>query len=218
MTQTRPDLVIFDCDGVLVDSEAAGLLLLAQDLAARGLNLSEEEATVAFQGFVMRECGRMAAEMGADIPDDWTEQFYEKLYDRLAQGTDLIKGVPQMLDRLDAAGIPYCVGSNGSLRKMGVTLGQHPDVQKRLEGRLFSAHEVGSAKPDPGLFLTAAYEMGAEPLNCVVIDDSPAGVIAGRLAGMRTFGFAEHDDGARLAAEGGEVAHSMEQIAEALGI
>ena len=209
---SAPKLVIFDCDGVLVDSETITNVLLRDDLAGRGLNLSLTEIMAIFVGGTMSGVAKKAAEMGADIPGDWVDGFYKKMHEGLARGTPLIDGVEAVIDRLDAVGIPYCVGSNGSLEKMGITLGQHPRVQARLAGKLYSAHALGTAKPDPDMFLIAAREFGVAPGDCAVIDDSPTGCIAARRAGMQGFGFAEHDDGARLAAEGAIVFHRMADL------
>ena len=215
---TPPKLVIFDCDGVLVDSEMITNRLLRDDLAGRGMDLPLDQIMRLFVGGTMASVAVKAAEMGAEIPEGWVDQFYSKMYAGLAQGTPLIEGVAEVLDRLDEAGVPYCVGSNGSLEKMGITLGQHPEVQVRLAGKLYSAHALGVAKPDPGLFLAAARDFGIQPGDCAVIDDSPTGCIAARRAGMRGLGFAEHDDGARLAAEGAEVFHRMADLPELLGL
>ncbi|MDJ0629778.1 MAG: HAD-IA family hydrolase [Rhodobacter sp.] len=215
---TRPDLVIFDCDGVLVDSEPITNELLQQDFAQRGLTLSQQEIDRMFTGGTMRAVGQQAAAMGADIRDGWVEAFYETMYVRLAEGTPLIPGVEQVLDRLDTAGIPYCVGSNGSLRKMAITLGQHPALHARLTDRLYSAHVHGTAKPDPGLFLIAAGEFGVPPSRCAVVDDSVSGCTAASRAGMRCFGFAAHDDGTRLAATGATVFHRMADLPALLQI
>ncbi|MCP3969464.1 MAG: HAD-IA family hydrolase [Rhodobacteraceae bacterium] len=209
---TRPALVIFDCDGVLVDSEPATNRLLRDDLAARGLDLTLDDIMRLFVGGTMGSVSVLAAEMGADIPEGWVAAFYEIMYAALAEGTPLIPGIETVLDRLDAAGIPYCVGSNGSDRKMGITLGQHPSVMRRVDGRLYSAHRLGTAKPEPDLYLAAAHDQGIPPDLCTVIDDSPSGCTAGVRAGMRTLGFAEHDDGARLAEVGAEVFHSMSDL------
>jgi beta-phosphoglucomutase-like phosphatase (HAD superfamily) len=209
---TRPDLVIFDCDGVLVDSEPVTNALLKDDLAQRGLPMTLDQIDKTFVGGTMARVGEQAAEMGADIPADWVDQIYREMYRRLGLGTPIIEGVEAAMDRLDAAGIPYCVGSNGSLEKMSITLGQHPGLQTRLQGRLYSAHAHGTAKPDPDLFLIAARDFGVPPMRTAVVDDSPTGCIAARRAGMTGFGFAAHDDGARLAAEGATVFHHMRDL------
>lgn len=215
---SRPKLVIFDCDGVLVDSETITNTLLRDDFAGRGLDLELDQIMRLFVGGTMASVAVKAAEMGADIPPGWVEAFYVRMHAALAAGTPLIEGVEPVMDRLDAAGIPYCVGSNGSLQKMAITLGQHPALQARLLGKLYSAHEHGVAKPDPGLFLIAARDHGIAPQECIVIDDSPSGCIAARRAQMPCMGFAEHDDGARLAAEGAQVFHRMADLPELLGV
>ena len=208
----RPDLVIFDCDGVLVDSEPITNALLQEDLARRGLDLSLEQIMQNFVGGTMRGVGEEAARMGADIPDNWVDLIYTEMHLRLARGTPVIDGVDAVMDALDKAGIPYCVGSNGSLAKMRITLGQHPALRARLDGRLYSAHTLGTAKPEPDMFLQAARDFGIEPKRTAVIDDSPAGCIAARRAGMIGFGYAAHDDGARLRAEGAHVFHHMRDL------
>ncbi len=214
----RPELVIFDCDGVLVDSEPITNALLQEDLATRGLELSLGDVMQNFVGGTMESVGARAARMGADIPDDWVDLIYAEMHCRLATGTPLINGVEAVLDALDATGVPYAVGSNGSLAKMGITLGQHPSLQKRLNGRLYSAHVLGKAKPDPALYLQPARELGVSPARTAVIEDSPTGCIAARRAGMPCFGYAPHDDGARLAAEGASVFHDMRDLPRLLGL
>jgi HAD superfamily hydrolase (TIGR01509 family) len=218
LVMTRPAAVIFDCDGVLVDSEPAGFELLGEELARYGLHLTRAELERDFVGATMHANWSRARALGAALPDDWVPDFYERLYARLAEGTALIPGVAEVLDGLDAAGIPYAVGSNGSERKMQVTLGQHPDVLARLHGRLFSGQALGAPKPAPDLYLHAAAALGAPPGACAVVDDSPTGCRAARAAGIPCFGFAPDRDGARLAAEGATVFHAMAELPALLGL
>lgn len=215
---TEIKLVIFDCDGVLVDSEPVSNVILAADLSARGLPMTEDEVGGMFIGGTIQGVADRAAELGADIPDDWVVTLYEKMYAKLREGVPLIAGVEVLMDRLDAAGIKYCVGSNGSDEKMAITLGQHPDLLARLTGNLYSAHAYKTAKPDPELFLIAAKDFGIAPENCAVIDDSAPGCTAGVRANMRCFGLAEHDDGSKLAAVGATVVKSHDEIAGLLGL
>ncbi len=215
---TRPDLVIFDCDGVLVDSEPVTARLLQGSLAAHGLEMSLERIDLLFTGGTMATVAEKAREMGADLPPSWSDDFYEVMYAELARSTPMIEGVEAVLDRLDAAGVPYAVGSNGAERKMRITLGQHPGLLARLEARIYSAHTLGVAKPDPELYLIPAREAGVDPARCAVVDDSPTGCTAGVRAGMRTLGFAAHDDGARLKAVGAEVFHRMADLPGLLGV
>lgn len=213
-----PKAVLFDCDGVLVDSEATAFDLLAKDLAQHGLHLSQTEMEQQFLGSTITGLFSKARGLGAALPDDWVEDFYTRLYARLAAGTALIAGVESLLDRLDSAGILYAVGSNGSAQKMQITLGQHPDVLARLAGHLYSGQELGCPKPDPGLWLHAARALDVDPADCVVVDDSPTGCIGAVRAGMRCLGLAEHDDGTRLGLTGAEVIHSLFDVPAKLGL
>ena len=215
---TLPRAVLFDCDGVLVDSESLTFDLLADDLADHGLRLPRAEMEAKFLGGTMQGLYDKARALGADLPGTWVAEFYEKLYARLEQGTGLIDGVAEVLDRLDAAGIVYAVGSNGSDQKMRITLGQHPGIMARFRGHLYSGQTLGCPKPDPGLWLHAAAALGAEPSACVVVDDSPTGCLGAQRAGIRCLGLAEHDDGARLAEVGAEVIHRLRDIPARLGL
>lgn len=215
----RPRAVIFDCDGVLVDSEPAAHAVLAESFTRYGRPMQPGEIEPAgFTGGTMASVRDRARAEGLALPDGWVSEIHAELHARLARGVALIAGIEAVLDRLDAAGIAYAVGSNGTDAKMRITLGQHPALFARLEGRLWSAHTHGTAKPDPGLFLLAAAGLGMDPSDCVVVDDSVSGCTAGIRAGMRTFGFAEHDDGAKLAALGARVFHRMADLPALLGV
>ncbi len=213
-----PKAVLFDCDGVIVDSEATAFALLAEDLALHGLHLSHAEMEERFLGGTIKGLFTTARALGASLPDDWVEDFYARLYTRLAMGTALIDGVAEVLDALDAAGIRYAIGSNGADQKMQVTLGQHPAILARFNGHLYSGQTLGCPKPDPGLWLHAAAQLGADPADCVVVDDSPTGCTGAARAQMRCLGLAEHDDGARLKATGAEVIRSLREIPARLGL
>jgi len=212
-----PKAVLFDCDGVLVDSEPLGLALLQDDLARHGFAITMDEIHAGWVGMTISGVADKARKLGAALPPDWTDRHYALLYHRLAEGIPLIPGVEDLLDRLDAAGISYAVGSNGTRRKMEITLSQHPRVWPRLKDHLHSGQELARPKPDPALCLNAAADLGVAPGDCVVVEDSAPGCRAGVAAGMRTLGLARHDDGARLAAEGAEVFHSMDDLPARLG-
>lgn len=213
-----PQAVIFDCDGVLVDSEPATFALLAEDLHAYGLTLTLAEMEPLFLGGTVSGVRDKARALGADLPDSWVDDFYERLYARLAQGTPIVPGILAVLDALDAARIPYAVGSNGAPRKMRITLGQHPALLARLQGRLFSGQALNMLKPAPGLYLHAARALGAAPASCAVVEDSPAGATAARDAGIPCFGYAPHGNGKALAAIGATVFHSMADLPTLLGL
>ena len=199
---TRPDLVIFDCDGVLVDSEPPTLALLRDDLARFGLDLTMADIERDYTGLLMKNVGRKAEAAGARLPATWVEDFYVQMFDRLRAGVPLIDGVEAVFDALDTAGIPYCVASNGPMEKMAITLGAHPAIYARLTGNLHSAHTHGVAKPDPELLRRAAAAMGVDPSRAVMVDDSPSGCLAAAGVPMPCFGFDPTGDGARLTAHG----------------
>ena len=214
----KPAAVLFDCDGVLVDSEPITDRVIAANLTRHGLPLAPEAIHDLFRGGTMAGVGAEARRRGADLTEDWVEEVYGEMFAALALGTPLIPGVAALLDALDAAGIPYAVGSNGPQRKMAVTLGQHPDLYRRLAGRIFSRHEVGRPKPAPDLYLHAAAALAAAPAACVVIEDSLTGVRAARAAGMACFGYAPQGDGARLAAAGARPFRHMDDLPALLGL
>jgi len=208
----RPGAVLFDCDGVIADSEQIGFAMLIAEFAAHGRAVTAAELRRQFLGGTIAGLEVRARAMGVPLPEGWAAGFYERLYARLAEGTPLVPGIEAVLDRLDAAGIPYAVGSNGTARKMAITLGQHPAMWRRLEGRLFSGQDLGLIKPEPGLYLHAAAALGVAPAACVVVEDSPAGARAAARAGMRCLGFAPEGDGAALAAEGARVFAAMAEL------
>ncbi|WP_128254823.1 HAD family hydrolase [Falsirhodobacter deserti] len=209
--------VIFDCDGVLVDSEPPTLDLITRDLAAHGLELDHDGVERLFLGGTIPGVFRAARQLGADLPETWVQDIYARIYALLRQHTPLVPGIPGLLDRLDAAKIPYAVGSNGTTEKMMITLGQHPDVWRRLEGRVFSGQELNMPKPDPGLYRHVARFLGHDPADCAVIEDSPTGARAARAAGIPCFGYAPGGN-TRLADEGATVFDSMDDLPALLGL
>jgi HAD superfamily hydrolase (TIGR01509 family) len=209
------ELVIFDCDGVLVDSERLSVRVDAAMLAKLGWPLSEEEVVERFLG---RTDEFMAAEieahLGRSLPPGWEAEL-DPLY-RQAFGAELapVEGVVEALDRIRAA---VCVASSGSHEKLRFTLGL-TGLYERFEGRIFSSSEVAEGKPAPDLFLHAAEGLGAEPSACAVVEDSRVGVEAARAAGMHAFGYAGGlTPAARLAGPGTVVFDDMRELPRLLG-
>lgn len=214
----RPvDLVIFDCDGVLVDSETVTNGILAENLSRHGLALSLSETMATFIGGSMVTVRDKARAMGADLPEDWIEAIYAEIYAALRRGVDVIAGIPVLLDALDAAGIRYCVASNGSDEKMDITLGA-TGLAPRFAGRRYSAHALGVAKPDPELFLIGARAAGVPPERCLVVEDSATGALAARRAGMACLGYVPEGHPDRLSAEGATIIRHMDEVAPLLGL
>ncbi|MES2435481.1 MAG: HAD family phosphatase [Pseudomonadota bacterium] len=210
-----PKAVIFDCDGVVVDSEPMLFDLLATDLAQHGLPMAVETLHDTFLGMTLQGLRDKANAMGASLPADWCDDFYTRLYAQLKLGTPLMPGIIGVLDALDAAGIPYAMGSNGSAEKMQITLGQHGLIP-HFKG-LFSGQTLGKPKPAPDLYLHAAAALGVDPSLCVVIEDSPTGARAARLAGMQCMGYAPQGSTA-LVAEGAVLFSDMKDLPRLLGL
>ncbi len=205
------ELVIFDCDGVLVDSEGPANEVLSVNLSRYGLHLTPTECETEFVGGTMAGVGEEARRMGANLPDDWIDEIYTQIYARLAEGVDVIPGIPSVLDLLERHEFRYCVGSNGSEEKMRITLGQ-TGLWDRFSGAMFSAHALGVAKPDPDLFLAAARHFGADPAQCLVVEDSLTGVTAADRAGMRCLAYVPRGDGAAMRDRGASVIRHMSEI------
>lgn len=207
--------VIFDCDGIVVDTEPATNALLKRDLARRGLNLSDHQLEEMIGG-VMADVAMRARALGADLPLDWVETFYAQLYQHLEKGITLIPGILSVLDRLDEKAIPYAIGSNGSEQKMKVTLSQFGSLASRFKAVL-SGQTLGKPKPAPDLYLAAAAALGRHPSECAVVEDTPTGARAAKAAGIKCFGYAPAGN-ARLAAEGAILFRSMDELPDLLGL
>lgn len=185
MSDQRFDLVIFDCDGVLVDTERLMVELEAVILTEMGWPM---DAAGVVERFVGRTHEYMTEELsrhlGRDLGLDWDEPYR----DRYDAAFDRVEPVDGIVDALDEIVLPTCVASSGSHRRIRRTLG-HTGLLPRFEGRIYSADDVGRGKPWPDLFLHAADAMGTSPDRCVVIEDSTAGVCAARAAGMSVLAY-----------------------------
>lgn len=212
----RPDLVIFDNDGVLVDSERLANGILAGLLTEYGLPYTLDQAVHEFMGGSMARV-RASAEprLGHALPADFEDRYHAQLFEAFA-GLTAVPGVPEVLDALDAAGTPYCVASSGTHERIRTAL-TTVGLYDRFGGRVFSAQDVEHGKPAPDLFLHAARSCGAEPARCTVVEDSPLGVEAAGAAGMRVIGYAAMTPAARLAAADA-VVDKMGALPELLGL
>lgn len=183
----RPELIIFDCDGVLVDSERIAARVQVALGAELGWPLSEDEVIDRFIGrssASIRE--QVAARLGEETAATWWERFEQLHREAVDAGLSPVDGLPEALDAIE---LPTCVASSGSHEKMRHTLGR-TGLYDRFAGRIYSATEVSRGKPAPDLFLHAARQSGVDPSACVVVEDSRPGVQAARAAGMRAFGYA----------------------------
>ena len=202
----RPN-VIFDCDGVLVDSEPISNGVLAGMLTELGLPTTAEESMAAHLGRAWPSVAEIIEErLGRPLDEDFRPRYVEGMLAAFERELEPVPGIAEALDAIDN---PSCVASSGTHEKMRMTLA-HTGLLERFEGRLFSATEVASGKPAPDLFLYAAERMGWAPADCVVVEDSAAGVEAARAAGMRALGYAGRTDPALLT--GSEVFSSMAEL------
>ena len=205
-------LAIFDCDGVLVDSETITHRVLAEALGELGLHLTVDEAVALFMGNTLAQTiAIIEARLGRALPEGFFPAWREHLYATLrAAPVRAVAGVEEVLDTLT---MPVCVVSNGPLRKMRTTL-EVTGLLARFEGRLFSPDSGLPGKPHPDLFLAAAETFAAESARTVVVEDSPAGVRGAIAAGMRVYGYAgaAHTNAADLAAAGAHVFTDMREL------
>ena len=185
----RPACVLFDCDGTLVDSELLGNVALAQQLALCGVVETGPSLTDRFRGHKLAEMlESLEALHHATLPPGFVDDYRRRAADLFETAVAAMPGVAPALAALD---LPMCVVSNGPLAKIRQNL-RVAGLARHFGDRLFSAYEVGSWKPDPGLFLHAARAMGFAPADCIVVDDGTPGIEAARRAGMRALWFVPH--------------------------
>ncbi|MBD9727520.1 HAD family hydrolase [Streptomyces caniscabiei] len=186
----RYDLVIFDNDGVLVDSEPISNRILAEYLTELGHPTSYEESIRDYMGSAMHRIHELVLERtGRTLPDDFDDVFHRRVFTAFERELVAVPGVVPVLEKLVADEVPYCVASSGSHERIRV--GHRTTGLDRWfgDGLVFSAQDVGRGKPAPDLFLHAAERMGVAPERCAVVEDSPLGVRAGLAAGMDVYGF-----------------------------
>ncbi len=215
----RPGAVIFDCDGVLVDSERLMNREFSAMLNEIGLPYSAEETTRTFMGRSMKSCMQIVeAQLGRPVPDDFLQVLDQRAYAVFERDLQPVAGVESVLDALDRATTPYAVASSGSHEKMRTTLGI-TGLLPRLHDRITSATEVAHGKPAPDVFLLAAERLNVAPAECVVIEDSLLGIEAARAAGMRVIGYAAMVGAADMHTAGATaIASSMAQVLELLAL
>lgn len=211
------NLVIFDCDGVLVDTEPVANVIFAESIRNLGISMTDEEALERFTGLSMSRCISILEEQqGQSLPSGWLDEMQGRTFDAFRdRGVEAVRGVAEVIGRLNRWEWPYCVASSGEHEKMALTLGLS-GLEQILDGPRFSATEVSRGKPFPDLFLHAASKMGASVEKCVVIEDSVPGAQAAVRAEMKVFGYAERTAHEALEAAGAQVFDDMEQLPELL--
>jgi HAD superfamily hydrolase (TIGR01509 family) len=212
---TTPELVIFDCDGVLVDSDRISLRVQAEWISALGLKISYEDCVRDFLGLGMPATLRILTDrLGGPLPTGWEEDLNAAVREAFRSELQPVPGVVEALEAID---LPTCIASSGSQEKMRFTLGL-TGLWDRFAGRIYSGDDVQRGKPAPDLFLHAASRMSTSPHRCVVIEDSPFGVVGARAAGMSVLGYTPEGNGERLADKGAKTFESMAELPGLLGL
>jgi HAD superfamily hydrolase (TIGR01509 family) len=215
----RYDLIIFDNDGVLVDSEPISNRVLARCLTAAGLETSLSDALRDYQGLMLSEVAERAErKLGRPLPEAFLEDYERERAIEFRAELRPVHGAAEAVRRIGAAGIRVCVASQGQLHKSELTLGLTGLRPLFGEHAVFSAYSVTRGKPAPDLFLHAAESMGATPDASVVVEDTPSGVLAAVAAGMRAIGYAPNDDAMALRQMGAELITSLDELPPRIGL
>jgi len=204
-------LVIFDCDGVLVDSEGPSNRAVAEEITKLGWPMDEAEATRRFIGYQLKDIAPIVeAHLGRPVPEGWVEMLRRRLVEVLGKEVELMPGIEEVLAATAAMGLAYRVASNSSMAEMRVKFAR--TGLSALLGRAHSAYDVQHAKPAPDVFLAAAAAEGVPPGACVVVEDSVPGATGAVAAGMACIGLDTYGDGAELRAIGAHVIHHLSEL------
>lgn len=207
--------IIFDCDGVLVDSEEIGNTVLLSMTKEFGLQMTLEEAFSNFSGRSLKDCLlQIENRINRKLPADFIDEF--RIKSRHAFKTHLkpVKGVKEFIENLS---VSYCVASSGPVDKIISNL-EITGLSDKFENKIFSSYQINSWKPDPEIFLFASREMGFLPNECIVIEDSIAGVISAVKGSFKVFGYANENNSEALQKEGATVFYSFEELAGILNL
>jgi beta-phosphoglucomutase-like phosphatase (HAD superfamily) len=212
-------LVIFDCDGVLVDSEVISNRVLARLLTGAGLPRTLAETRRDYQGLLLDEIVTVTEQkFGRRLPPDFLDRFEAERAEEFRRELKPVSGAAEAVRRVQAAGVRVCVASQGKLEKTRMTLGLTGLDRLIPAGAVFSAYSVPRGKPHPDLFLHAAERIGVAPARCAVVEDTPSGVTAAVASGMRVVGYAADSDEAALRRAGAEIVRSLDDVPARLGL
>jgi len=212
---TEASLVIFDCDGVLIDSEIPAARVLTKGLTELGLTTHIADCHARYRGRAWRDCiDDIAAQLGRPVPEEWLDGLRSAMRAAIDDGLSAMPHAAPTIDALRRAQFALCVASSSNLPYLERVL-TATDLIGFFDGNIFSASMVARGKPAPDLFLHAAERMGHVPENCVVVEDSLPGVCAARAAGMSVLAYVADDysDGERFKREGATVIHDLRDVA-----
>lgn len=205
----QPKLIIFDCDGVLVDTEAISTGTIAQLARNLGINISNQEAIETFAGTSLNFVKSFLEErLGGKLPEDFEPIYRKKSFEEFERSLQPIPGIHEVVQNLK---IPFCVASNAPTYKVEFNL-KLTNLYPYFKDKIFSAYQVEKWKPDPTLFMTAAKTMGFHPSECIVVEDSPAGVQAAIAAEMKVLGYAVGKKAETLKTNGAIVISDLREV------
>lgn len=203
------ELIIFDCDGVLVDSEPIANRMLAKHLSAIGLPTSYEQSLARYRGRSLQSCLELVeTQLGKPLTDDFLTDLQLETFAEFRRNLQPVSGVKEVLEQLT---LPVCVASSGDHKKIQLTL-SITGLLDYFPAAIFSASEVSRGKPAPDLFLYASEKMSVLPQNCLVVEDAPVGVEAAVKAGMQVIGYAGHTDQQLLLERGARTFNCMSEF------
>jgi HAD superfamily hydrolase (TIGR01509 family) len=212
-----PGAVLFDCDGVLADSEGLVNRIVAADLTARGWRISPEQARETFLGLAVTDMLPMIVARVGPLPPDWTRRLSREINQRLMEELEPMPGALEAVAAVRRVGLTCAVASNSGRAELAAKLARL-GLAEAFAGRAFSFEDVPRPKPAPDLYLAAADSCGVPPEACVVVEDSLLGAKAGIAAGCRVLGLAAATDASVFRAVGAEPFAAMVELPALLGI
>lgn len=205
--------IIFDCDGVLVDSEPLSNQVMVDLANVAGANIDLEYAYRHFKGNSLQNCINQVSELiGGEISFDFEQEYRTRSFEKFKKEIQPIDGIKDLIENLK---IPFCVASSGPENKIRLNL-ELTGLLSYFEEKIFSCYAIEKWKPDPAVFLWAAKTMGFEPKECLVIEDSPIGVEAAIRGDFDVFGFTAHDYKDELPKKATKTFDSMIKLKELL--
>lgn len=201
--------IIFDCDGVLVDSEAIGNQVLLEMAEEFGLQMSMEDAFLNFNGRSLQHCFQHIEEtIGQKLPETFETTYRQKSFEAFKNNLKPVKGVKEFISQLQ---VPFCVASSGPVEKIILNL-TTVGLFNQFENTIFSAYQINKWKPEPDLFLLAAKEMGFQVDECIVIEDSEAGIMAAKNGGFKVFALSNGNNKKDLEQQGAVVFENFKEL------
>ncbi len=201
--------IIFDCDGVLIDSESIAIGVLVNMANALGANLDFKESLIALKGKSLNSCMALISDLiEKPLPEDFEKDYRTNTFETFKKEIQPIKGIKEVLENIN---LPFCVASSGPENKIRLNL-EVTGLLPHFGDKIFSCYAIQKWKPEPDVFLWAAETMGYQPEDCLVIEDSVSGVKAARAGGFDVFGYTEHDYKNELQALATKTFSNMEEL------